>query len=194
MMTTTKKLKACPFCGGEMEITTGAMGFFFECSECKASWHGGILTNYATQNKRNLRKLINSAIEKWNNDVRKEKLTMKDNKFFNEMQKKLDAMTYGERYDNANANHGKISAYGAWRDGNKYKLDFPFLTLSLPEKDTSDFLKTIEAAGFKKFGFFSHTENAIENITEFLKAGWKLTRTFETDFGTFIANGLVLEK
>ena len=73
MMTTTKKLKACPFCGGEMEITTGGMGFFFECSECKARWHGGVLTNYATQNKRNLRRLINSAIEKWNSDIRKEK-------------------------------------------------------------------------------------------------------------------------
>jgi len=77
MMTTTKELKACPFCGGEMEITTGGMGFFFECSECKASWHGGVLTNYATQNKRNFRKLINSAIEKWNSDIRKEVLTMK---------------------------------------------------------------------------------------------------------------------
>ncbi|MBR1486354.1 MAG: hypothetical protein IJ597_03765 [Synergistaceae bacterium] len=119
---------------------------------------------------------------------------MKDNKFFNEMQKKLDAMTYGESYDYANANYGKISAYGAWRNGNKYKLNFPFLTLSLPEKDISDFLKTIETAGFKKFGFFSHAEKTVENITEFLKAGWKLTRTFEIDFGTFIANGLVFEK
>ncbi|MBR6278452.1 MAG: DUF5049 domain-containing protein [Bacteroidales bacterium] len=76
MMTTTKELKACPFCGGEMEITTGGMGFFFECSECKASWHGGVLTNYATQNKRNLRRLINSAIEKWNSNIRKEELKM----------------------------------------------------------------------------------------------------------------------
>ena len=120
---------------------------------------------------------------------------MKDNKFFKAMQKKLDSMTYGEIYNDTKT--GENAAFGAWRDGKEQKLDFPFLTRSLHDSEVSDFLRTVEEAGFKKFGFSSHSENAVENIAEFLKAGWKLTGTFRFDAGlheTVMVDGLVFEK
>ena len=120
---------------------------------------------------------------------------MKDNKFFKAMQKKLDSMTYGEIYNDTKT--GENAAFGAWRDGKEQKLDFPFLTRSLHDSEVSDFLGTVEEAGFKKFGFFTRSTKTTENIVAFLKAGWKLTGTFEFNTGleaTVMVDGLVFEK
>ena len=122
---------------------------------------------------------------------------MKNNEFFNAMQKKLDKMTYGEFYEFNQHNSGKTAAFGAWREGNEQNLSFPFLTRSLHENQISDFLGTIEEAGFKKFGFFSRSANDTENIAEFLKSGWKLIGTFEFEAGlheTVMVDGLVFQK
>ncbi len=37
------QLESCPECGGNMEFTSGGMGFFFKCSKCGHRWRGGNL-------------------------------------------------------------------------------------------------------------------------------------------------------
>ena len=122
---------------------------------------------------------------------------MKNNKFFKAMQKKLNSMTYGELYEANQHNSGKKAALYAWREGNSQNLDFPLLARTLYEDEVSDFLETVEEAGFKKFGFFAHGRDTINNITAFLKTGWKLTGTFEFDDGCkepIMFEGLVFER
>jgi hypothetical protein len=151
-------------------------------------------TKQKSKNKSH-RLLVKPITDETKQKIKKsEETKMKNNQYFNAMQKEFDAMSYGEIYDSTKI--GKIAAYGAWHEGNRQELDFPVLTRFLREDDISDFLGTIEEAGFKKFGFFS-AEKAVETITDFLKAGWKLTGTFEFDAGlheTVIANGVVFEK
>ncbi len=96
---------------------------------------------------------------------------MKNNEFFKALQGK-EEITRGE-----------IEALNAWNIGMWERLDFPFARDSIPmfngEKDVSDFLKSIEAAGFKKFGYHARSTMGVENIVAFTKAGWKLTGVFE---------------
>ena len=97
------------------------------------------------------------------------------------------------------ATAGESKAYWAWRNGIHEKLDFPLQKDSMWDKDVSDFLTTIEKAGFKKFGFYARSTNALQNIVDFMKAGWKATGTFEFDrdleeLGYKPCEGLIFEK
>ena len=93
---------------------------------------------------------------------------------------------------------GRSAAFSAWRKGNKQNLDFPFLTYPLYEDEFSEFLETLEEAGFKKFGFTTLGRGIVQNIIGFLKAGWKLTGVSKFDAGMdddpFAVDGLIFEK
>ena len=86
---------------------------------------------------------------------------MKDNEFF-----KILMNNGGDK-----ATAGTYDAYNTWRVGISAKLDFPFLSDSIWEKDVADFLGTITKAGFTKFAYQSHSTMAFENIVNFMKAG-----------------------
>ena len=122
---------------------------------------------------------------------------MKDNQYFNVMQKRLDGSSHEDIEFFLNARNGKNVAFGTWLKGIKRGLDFPLLTYPLYEDEISDFLKTLEKAGFKKFGFSVYGKNSTKNITEFQKAGWKLTGTFEIlefDDEPFTVEAFIFEK
>ena len=55
----SNKLKPCPFCGGDAEITKWHEGYFVECKEQRC---GGTIGAYKTEEK---------AIEAWNTRVEK---------------------------------------------------------------------------------------------------------------------------
>ena len=88
---------------------------------------------------------------------------MKNNEFF----KALESQK--------NHKWGEINALNAWRNGIEKNLDFPVLTNSIWKTDVADFLKSMNEAGFKKFGFFATSSIAVKTIVAFTKAGWKLT-------------------
>jgi len=113
---------------------------------------------------------------------------MKNNEFFNAMNEQKGFTTDGAR-----------KAYFAWQTGIDEERDFPVQNDSIWDKEVSDFLTTLEKAGFKKFGYFCNATNARQNIVDFLKAGWQLTGTFELKnpfekFGYAPDEGLIFEK
>ena len=115
---------------------------------------------------------------------------MKNNEFFNEMRNKIKKhlrVSVGER-----------NAFNAWEKGIEENLDFPVQTDIFWEEDLSDFLKTIKAAGFKKFGFSGSSTAAVENLVDFVKDGWQVTGTFKYDISNFdsvtFSEGLILER
>ena len=103
---------------------------------------------------------------------------MKNNKFFNNMRNAVK---------NNEVTHGESEAFWAWREGIDAGLDCPFLKDSIWDKDLSDFLAAIEAAGFAKFAYKSHSTMSFENIIDFMKAGWQITGRIEIDDSGFDA-------
>ena len=88
---------------------------------------------------------------------------MKNNEFFRALRSQ------------ENHTWGEVNALDAWHKGIEKHLDFPLLTNSIWEKDIADFLKSMNEAGIKKFGFYARSTLAVENIVAFTKAGWKFT-------------------
>ncbi len=95
---------------------------------------------------------------------------MKNNEFFRALYGKEENATMSEK-----------EALSAWFKGIREGLGFPLLTDSIREKNVSDFLNTVNEAGFKKFGYYARATNAVDNIAAFTKAGWKLTGIVEFD-------------
>ena len=115
---------------------------------------------------------------------------MKDNKFFNEMCNKIK--------EDLRVSVGELNAFDAWEKGIEENQDFPIQIDTLWKKDRSDFLKTIKAAGFKKFGFSGSSTMAMENLVDFVKDGWQVTGTFKYDISNFdgyrFSEGVILER
>ena len=114
---------------------------------------------------------------------------MKNNEFFNAMKEQ----------ENKQFTAGERNAYYAWQTGIQNNLDFPVQNDSMFDKEVSDFLATLEKAGFQKFGYYCNSTNARQNIVDFLKAGWQLTGIFELEnpfekFGYKPDEGLVFER
>ena len=103
---------------------------------------------------------------------------MKDNKFFNNMRNAVK---------NYEVTHGEHEAFWAWREGMDAGLDCPFLKDTMWEEHVSNFLTTIEKAGFAKFAFRAHSTMTFENIIDFMKAGWQITGRIEIDDSDFYA-------
>lgn len=115
---------------------------------------------------------------------------MKDNKFFNEMRNKIKK--------HLRVSVGELNAFDAWQKGIEEGQDFPIETGDFWDKDLPDFLKTIKAAGFKKFGFSGSSTMAMENLIAFVKDGWQVTGTFKYDISNFdgyrFSEGVILER
>ena len=114
---------------------------------------------------------------------------MKNNEFFNNMRNAIK---------NKEATYGEQAAFWAWRKGIEENQDFPIETDAFWEKDFLVFLKTIEAAGFKKLGFSGSSTLAMSNLVAFVKKGWRTTGTFKYNIsnidGYRFSEGLILEK
>ncbi|MBR2207503.1 MAG: hypothetical protein IJ859_01700 [Synergistaceae bacterium] len=103
---------------------------------------------------------------------------MKNNEFFNNMRNTVK---------NNEVTRGENQAFWAWRECIDAGLDCPFLKDSIWEEHVSNFLATIEAAGFTKFAYKSGSTMTFENIIDFMKAGWAITGRIEIDDSDFYA-------